>query len=54
MINIKKFRHTAIIVQNLDKMKRFYTETLGLKCIRSIQISSEDFQRGSRYTRGLR
>lgn len=46
MLKISKFRHVAIIAQDLEVMKKFYTEILGFKCVKEIKISSDDFQCG--------
>lgn len=46
MINIKKFRHVAIVTNNYNKLVDFYTTVLGLKFIREFAIESEDFRNG--------
>jgi glyoxylase I family protein len=33
MINVKDFHHVAIVVRDLDKCRRFYSDVLGLKSI---------------------
>ena len=46
MINIQKFRHVAIIVEDLDRMVEFYTRVLGLELKRNFDIESEEFRKG--------
>jgi len=46
MINIQRFRHVAIIVEDLDRMVEFYTKVLGLKLKRDFGIESEEFRKG--------
>ena len=46
MINIRRFRHVAIIVEDLDRMVEFYTGVLGLKLKRDFEIESEEFRKG--------
>ncbi len=46
MINIQRFRHVAIIVEDLDRMVEFYTGILGLELKRNFEIESEEFRTG--------
>ncbi len=46
MINIQRFRHVAIVVEDLDRMVEFYTGVLGLKLKRNFDIESEEFRKG--------
>ncbi len=46
MINIQRFRHVAIIVEDLDRMVEFYTRVLGLELKRDFEIESEEFRKG--------
>ncbi len=46
MINIQRFRHVAIIVEDLDRMVKFYTGVLGLELKRDFEIESEEFRTG--------
>ena len=46
MLKINSFRHVALLVENLEKMREFYEEVLGFTCIRNISINNEDFHRG--------
>ena len=46
MINIQRFRHVAIIVEDLDRMVEFYTRVLGLELKRQFEIESEEFREG--------
>lgn len=46
MINIKSFRHVAIVVNNLETMLAFYTKTLGFILKRKFEVESEDFRKG--------
>lgn len=46
MLKINAFRHVAIIVQDLDKMRSFYEDVLGFTCVSNMSIGTEDFQRG--------
>jgi glyoxylase I family protein len=46
LLQIKKFRHVAIVVRDLDRMVNFYTQTLGFRLKRRFAIGNEDFQRG--------
>ena len=43
---MKKFRHVAIVVRDLDRMVSFYTQTLGFLVKRRFAIGNEDFRRG--------
>jgi glyoxylase I family protein len=45
-MNIVKFRHVALIVEDLEKMRNFYETVMGFSCVRSMYIDSEDFRRG--------
>ena len=46
MINVTKFRHVAIVVEDLDRMINFYVDVLGFELKREIEIESDDFRRG--------
>ncbi|KAF0133281.1 MAG: hypothetical protein FD145_1361 [Candidatus Saganbacteria bacterium] len=46
MLNIKKFRHIAIVVNYYQKMVDFYSKILGFKIIREFEIGSKDFRKG--------
>lgn len=46
MIDIVQFRHVALIVENLEKMRDFYETVMGFSFVRSMYIDSEDFRRG--------
>lgn len=46
MLKIKKFRHVAIVVRDLDRMVNFYTQTLGFLVKRRFAIGNEDFRKG--------
>jgi len=46
MVQIKKFRHVALVVRDLDKMVDFYAQALGFEVKRRFQIKSSDFQKG--------
>jgi len=46
MIKIQRFRHVAIVVEDLDRMVEFYTGVLGLKLKRNFEIESEEFRTG--------
>jgi len=46
MIGIRGFRHTAIVVRNLDLMLDFYVAVLGLQVIRRVELDSAEFQYG--------
>ena len=48
MLKIKKFRHVAIVVRDLDRMVNFYTQTLGFLVKRRFKIGNEDFRKGIR------
>jgi glyoxylase I family protein len=48
LLRIKRFRHVAIVVRDLDRMVNFYTQTLGFLVKRRFTIRSEDFQKGIR------
>jgi catechol 2,3-dioxygenase-like lactoylglutathione lyase family enzyme len=46
MKTIKGFRHVAVVVNDLDNMIRFYTQTLGFEVKRRFNIESGDFRNG--------
>jgi glyoxylase I family protein len=46
LLKITKFRHVAIVVQDLDRMVNFYTQTLGFLVKRQFAIGNEDFRKG--------
>ena len=46
MINIKRFRHIALVVCDLEKMIDFYCHILGFKLKRRFEVKNEDFQKG--------
>ncbi|MBI5399305.1 VOC family protein [Candidatus Saganbacteria bacterium] len=46
MLKIKKFRHAAIVVNDLETMLEFYVETLGFVLKRKFEIESDDFRKG--------
>ena len=46
MLRIKKFRHVAIVVRDLDRMVNFYGQTLGFLVKRRFAIGNEDFRKG--------
>lgn len=45
-MKIKKFRHVAIIVNNIEKMIEFYVGTLGFVLKRKFEIASDEFRKG--------
>ena len=45
-MRIDKFRHVALIVENIEKMRAFYEGVLGFAFVRSMSIDSDDFRRG--------
>ena len=45
-MHIKKFRHVALVVTDLDKMLHFYTQVLEFKVKRRFEIKSPEFQTG--------
>jgi len=46
MYRIKRFRHVAIIANDLGKLVDFYTQILGFEVKRRYEIKSADFQNG--------
>lgn len=46
MIQLKHFRHIAIIAKDLDIMVNFYTQILGFEIKREFEIESEEFRTG--------
>lgn len=45
-MNIQRFRHIALVADDLDKMTCFYTQALGFEVKRRFEIKSGDFQKG--------
>jgi glyoxylase I family protein len=45
-MNIKKFRHIAIIVQSMEAMLPFYRDILGFRIKKDFNISNPEFQKG--------
>ncbi len=45
-MRIKRFRHVAIVANDLSKLIDFYTQTLGFKVKRRYETKSADFQNG--------
>lgn len=45
-MNIKKFRHIAIIIRSMDAMLPFYQDILGFSIKRDSTINSPEFQKG--------
>ena len=46
MVTVKRFRHIAVVVRDLENMVRFYTQNLGFEVKRHFNIKSEDFRKG--------
>jgi glyoxylase I family protein len=46
MVTIQRFRHVAIVVEDLEAMIAFYTSVFGLKVIQRYETAAEDFRRG--------
>lgn len=46
MINVKRFRHIGLVVNNFEKMLDFYSNTLGFKILKRFEIESKDFRKG--------
>jgi|WetSurMetagenome_2_1015567.scaffolds.fasta_scaffold447624_2 glyoxylase I family protein len=45
-MEIKRFRHVAVIVKNMDPMKDFYCGIFGCSVKRDFTIESSEFQKG--------
>ncbi|MCY3757569.1 MAG: VOC family protein, partial [Acidobacteria bacterium] len=44
---IKGLHHTNIVVSDMTRTKRFYTETLGLEISLEVSIEDSEFSRGA-------
>jgi glyoxylase I family protein len=45
-MHIKRFRHVAVVANDLSKLVDFYTQILGFEVKRRYEIKSADFQNG--------
>ncbi|MEP7359140.1 MAG: VOC family protein, partial [Anaerolineales bacterium] len=45
-MHIQKFRHVAIVANDLDKLVAFYSQTLGFEVKRRYEASNANFQKG--------
>jgi glyoxylase I family protein len=46
MMHIKRFRHVAVVANDLRKLVDFYTQILGFEVKRRYEVKSADFQNG--------